>query len=35
MEDQLKECEDQTQCRCGYRPHATMGENKVEITKTE
>jgi len=24
-----------TRCRCGYRPHATMGENKVEITKTE
>ena len=25
MEDQLKECEDQTRCQCGYRPHVTMG----------
>ena len=33
MEDQLKESEDQTRCRCGYRPYATMGKIKWKLQR--
>ena len=33
MADQLKECQDQTRCRCGYRSHVAMGENQWKLRR--